>query len=75
MKKISNKINDGMKKEYDFDYSKAKTNRFAGTVKEKVILYPIDEDVANVFRNPVEANNALRAIIKAIPGKYKKAII
>ena len=61
-----------MKKVYDFDYSKAKANRFADTVKEKVILYPIDEDVANVFRNPVEANNALRAIIKAIPGKRTK---
>ena len=72
MKKTANKKNAIMKKEYDFDYAKAKTNRFADTVKEKVILYPIDEDVANVFRNPVEANNALRAIIKAIPGKNTK---
>ena len=72
MKKISNKRNDGMKGKYNFDYSKAKTNRFAEIVREKVILYPIDEDVANVFRNPAEANNALRAIINAIPGKTRK---
>jgi hypothetical protein len=69
MKRISNKKNNSMKNEYNFDYSKAKSNRFAGIVKEKVILYPIDEDVAKVFRNPAEANKALRAIINAIPKK------
>lgn len=58
-----------MRKKYGLNYSKAKSNRFTGVVKEKVILYPIDEDVAKVFKNPVEANNALRAIIKAIPKK------
>jgi hypothetical protein len=72
MKKINNIKNESMKDEYNFDYSKAKTNRFAETVSEKVILYPIDEDVANVFQNPAEANNALRAIINAIPGKKRK---
>ena len=56
-----------MKNKYELNYSKAKPNRFAGIVKEKVILYPIDEDVAKVFRNPDEANKALRAIINAIP--------
>ena len=61
-----------MKNEYDLDYSKAKPNRFAGIIKEKVILYPIDEDVAKVFQNPAEANKALRAIINAIPKKLNK---
>jgi hypothetical protein len=72
MKKMSNNKNNDMEKEYYLDYSKAKQNRFAGIVKEKVILYPIDKDVAKVFRNPTEANNALRAIIKAIPKKSTK---
>ena len=72
MKKMSNKKNNSMKNEYDLDYSKAKPNRFAGIVKEKVILYPIDEDVAKVFQNPAEANKALRAIINAIPKKLNK---
>ena len=49
MKKMSNEKIKEINKEYDLDYSKAKTNRFAGIVKEKVILYPIDEDVAKVF--------------------------
>ncbi len=72
MKKISNEKNKNMKEEYNFDYSKAKRNRFADIVKEKVILYPIDEDVAKVFQNPTEANNALRAIINAIPKTRKR---
>ena len=58
-----------MKNKYELNYSKAKPNRFAGIVKEKVILYPIDKDVAKVFRSPDEANKALRAIINAIPKK------
>ncbi len=75
MKKTSNEKNKHMKNEYEFDYSKAKPNRFAGLIKEKVILYPIDEDVAKVFRNPTEVNNALRAIINAIPtGSVKKRL-
>ena len=69
MKKMSNEKSKDMNKEYALDYSRAKTNRFAGIVKEKVILYPIDEDIAKVFRNPAEVNNALRAIINAIPKK------
>lgn len=72
MKKMLDKKNSDMKSEYDLDYSKSKPNRFAGIVKEKVILYPIDEDVAEVFQNPAEANNALRAIINAIPNKSAK---
>jgi len=60
---------ESIKKKYNFDYSKAKPNRFAGIVREKVILYPIDEDIAKVFQNPAEANNALRAIINAMPKK------
>lgn len=69
MKRMSNNKDKTMKNEYDFNYSKAKPNRFAGFVKEKVILYPIDADVAKVFQNPAEANDALRAIINAIPKK------
>jgi hypothetical protein len=69
---IIKKNSSGMKNEYDLDYSKAKPNRFAFTVKEKVILYPIDEDLAKVFQNPSQVNNALRAIINAVPQKISK---
>ena len=74
MKRISaKKNNNGMKEEYNFDYSKAKPNRFANIVKEKVVLYPIDKDVAKVFQNPTQVNKALRAIINAIPQKTSKS--
>ncbi|MGD8782276.1 MAG: hypothetical protein PVH88_25345 [Ignavibacteria bacterium] len=64
-----------MKNEYDLDYSKAKPNRFADVVKEEVVLYPIDEDVAKVFRNAEEANNALRAIINVMTKKQDAGIL
>ncbi len=49
--------------EYNFDYSKAKPNRFA----PKVINVTLDEDVAKVFTNSESVNKALRAILTALP--------
>lgn len=74
MKKTSaKKNNNDINNEYNFDYSKAKANRFANIVKEKTVLVPLENDVAEVFRTPSEVNDALRAIITALPQKiYKK---
>jgi len=55
---------DSMLKEYNFDYSKAKTNRFSENYHYSVML---DSDVANVFQNSESVNKALRAIISAMP--------
>lgn len=49
--------------EYNFDYSKAKTNRFA----KKTINVTLDEDVAKVFTDSESVNKALRAILTALP--------
>jgi hypothetical protein len=49
--------------EYNFDYSKAKANRFA----QKVIIVTLDEDVAKVFTDSESVNKALRAILTALP--------
>lgn len=49
--------------EYNFDYSKAKPNRFA----KKVINVTLDEDVAKVFTDSESVNKALRAILTALP--------
>jgi hypothetical protein len=49
--------------EYNFDYSKAKPNRFA----KKAINVTLDEDVAKVFTDSESANKALRAILTALP--------
>ena len=59
--------------EYDFDYTKAKPNRFAQKPGMTVIL---DPDVAEVFTTSGAVNRALRAIISAIPtpvGEGRKA--
>jgi hypothetical protein len=49
--------------EYDFDYSKAKPNRFA----KKVINVTLDEDAAKIFTGSESVNKALRAILTTPP--------
>jgi hypothetical protein len=49
--------------EYNFDYSKAKPNRFA----HKVINVILDDDIAEVFTTSEAVNKALRAILTALP--------
>jgi hypothetical protein len=56
-----------MAKEYRFDYSKAKPNRFASRMKDAPLVAVIDPDVSKVFRTSEEVNNALRALISAMP--------
>ena len=51
--------------EYQFDYRKAKPNRFAPTHNSRVVI--LDEDVANVFNTPNSVNEALRSLIKPEP--------
>ncbi|MBF0290301.1 MAG: hypothetical protein HQM14_21005 [SAR324 cluster bacterium] len=53
-----------MQSEYDFDYTKAKKNRFA---KDYHISVTLDADVADVFKDSDSVNKALRAIIAAVP--------
>jgi hypothetical protein len=54
--------------EYNFDYQKAKPNRFAareGNSTLKVVV--LDEDVAQVFTTPESVNKVLRALIDTMP--------
>lgn len=51
--------------EYNFDYTKAKANRFA-TQKPSVTV-TLDADIAEVFTNSEAVNKALRAILVALP--------
>jgi uncharacterized protein (DUF4415 family) len=50
--------------EYNFDYNKAKSNRFA--VKQSINV-TLDEDVAKVFTTSDAVNNVLRAIMNNYP--------
>ena len=49
--------------EYNFDYSKAKPNRFV----QKTINVTLDEDVAKIFTDSESVNKALRAILTVLP--------
>jgi hypothetical protein len=60
---------DEMLPEYDFDYSKAKPNRFATGDREITLNVTIDGDVAKVFATPEAVNHALRSLIAAMPQK------
>jgi hypothetical protein len=73
--------------EYDFDYSKAKPNKYAQHFRESTIrvydgeklikeMKPVlvDVDLIKHFKISEEVNNALRAVIEAIPKSSKKVI-
>ena len=50
--------------EYQFDYGKAKPNRFATGERTVVVL---DEDLSKVFKTPESVTKALRALLEAVP--------
>jgi hypothetical protein len=56
-----------MSVEYKFDYDKAKPNRFAGRMQEAPMVVVLDADVAKIFTSGEEVNQALRALISAMP--------
>ncbi|MCC6569517.1 MAG: hypothetical protein IT315_09785 [Anaerolineales bacterium] len=58
-----------MASEYRFDYRKAKRNRFAAKMKDNPLVVLIEPDVAKVFTSSDQVNNALRALISAMPEK------
>lgn len=69
MKKTSAPNTDAdLRPEYDFDYKTAAPNRFVGRMASLPVVV-LDPDVAKVFTTPEEVNNALRALISAMPGK------
>ena len=62
------KAGEGLRREYRFDYRNARPNRFAGRGGESVVVL-LDPDVARVFKNGESVNSALRAILRAVPGR------
>jgi len=55
-----------MSREYRFDYSKSRSNRFAKHVAKQAVVVVLDPDVAKVFRDPRRVNALLRATIAAV---------
>jgi len=56
-----------MRREYRFDYRKARPNRFAARMKGKTVAIVLDPDVALVFESSEAVNSLLRSVISALP--------
>jgi hypothetical protein len=57
---------DDLQAHYDFDYSKAKPNRFAARIKQESVMVVLDPDVADVFPTSESVNEALRVLTRAL---------
>lgn len=53
-----------MRREYRFDYRKARPNRFAPLRKGETVAIVLDLDVASVFRSPKSVNSLSRSVIE-----------
>jgi hypothetical protein len=58
---------DDLRNEYHFDYGKAQPNRFARRTGAKSTVVLLAPDVAKDFKTGESVNEALRAILKAVP--------
>ena len=60
-----------MRREYRFDYRRARPNRFAPLMKDGTLAVVLDPDVASVFGSAETVNSLLRSLIKALPKNAK----
>jgi hypothetical protein len=67
--KTKPKRGDGLRPEYQFDYSKAKRNRFAENTQPGAVAVLLDPDVARVFKNAEAVNSVLRALMTTMPAR------
>lgn len=66
---LTSRSRDDLRPEYDFDYAKARPNRFAARVAADTRAVVLDSDVAEVFTTPESVNAVLRALIETMPRK------
>lgn len=53
---------DRVRDEYEFDYSRARPNRFAARMDRPVVAVVLEADVASVFNSSAKVNAQLRSI-------------
>jgi len=58
---------DDLQPEYQFDYTKAKPNRFAQRPADGSLVVVLDPDIARVFNTPEAVKKVLRALIATMP--------
>ena len=66
------KRREEMQPEYDFDFTKAKPNRFAGRIAKDRLVVLLDPEVSKVFTDSESVNAVLRALITALPKSPKR---
>jgi hypothetical protein len=64
---------DDMQPEYDFDYRKAKPNRFAQQIEDGSLVVVLEPDIAQVFTTPESVKKVLRALIETMPKPIENA--
>lgn len=64
-------MGDGFRAEHDFDYNKAKPNRFAASLQKGGRLVMLDPEVAAAFENSDAVNAVLRALLLTMPNQRK----
>jgi hypothetical protein len=65
-------VREAIRTEYQFDYRKAKPNRFAGRVPQNAVAVVLAPDVMSVFTSSESVNALLRSVIQAMPERPKK---
>jgi hypothetical protein len=60
-------MNDELRDAYQFDYSKAKPNRFAAGLQKGGRLVVLDPEVAEAFQQSQSVNAVLKALLKTMP--------
>ena len=68
---VDSKDSSDLRPEYDFDYAKARANRFASTLGPQTVAVVLEPDVAQVFDTSRSVNKLLRSVIKAVPSADK----
>jgi hypothetical protein len=62
-KRIPQPEANSLRREYDFDYSRAKPNRFATRMDRPVVAVVLERDVALVFNSAAKVNAQLRSVL------------
>jgi hypothetical protein len=65
-------VRDTMRREYRFDYKRAKPNRFAEKMPEGVLAVVLEPDVAARFKSSEAVNTLLRSVIAAMPDSKRQ---
>lgn len=63
---------DDLKAEYELDFSKAKTHRFASRINQDKLVVELDPDISKVFNSSASVNAVLRALIATMPKNTKQ---